>query len=51
MLDCLKLPEKVEVSDKADRNIPLEKLERFCFLPKRKEEWKRMNPQCVGNKI
>lgn len=44
MLDCLKLPEKAEVPDKACRNIPLEKLERFCFLPKRKEGWKRMHP-------
>lgn len=44
MLDCLKLPEKAEVPDKACRNIPLEKLERFCFLPKRKKGWKKMHP-------
>lgn len=42
MLDCLKLPERVEIPDKAGRNIHLGKLGRPCFLPKRKEGWKRM---------
>lgn len=49
MLDCLKLPERVEITDKVGRNIHLGKLERPCFLPKRKDG-RRCTPLWVENR-